>query len=114
MARRLTEIANDYGTDKGTAHGDRHGYTLIYELLLAPNRNLKLNLLEIGLQTRPETDHTACGSVTNAPSVKMGREFVPKPTSAGIDISDFSAYQSDRFTLFQVDCGSVEQLDRVA
>jgi hypothetical protein len=38
MARRLTEIANDYGTDKGTTHGDRHGYTLIYELLLGPYR----------------------------------------------------------------------------
>jgi hypothetical protein len=25
IARRLTEIANDYGTDKGPAHGDRHG-----------------------------------------------------------------------------------------
>lgn len=114
MARRLTEIANDYGTDKGTTHGDRHGYTLIYELLLAPYRDLKLNLLEIGLQTRPETDYTACASVTNAPSVKMWREYYPKAHIYGIDISDFSAYQSDRFTFFQVDCGSAEQLDRVA
>ena len=95
MARRLTEIANDYGTDKGTAHGDRHGYTLIYELLLAPYRDLKLNLLEIGLQTRPETDYTAWASVTNAPSVKTWREYCPKAHIYGIDISDFSAYQSD-------------------
>jgi len=57
------------------------GYTLIYELLLAPYRDLKFNLLEIGLQTRPETDHTACRPVTNAPSVKMWREYFTKATS---------------------------------
>lgn len=48
IARGLTEIANDYGTDKGMTPGDRHGYTLIYELLLAPYSDLLFIAVSLG------------------------------------------------------------------
>lgn len=114
MSRSLTQIANNCGTDKGTVHGDSHGYTFVYELLLAPYRKLQFNLLEIGLQVAPEADHTASRSATDVPSVKMWREYCSKAHIYGVDISDFSAFQTDWFTFFQADCGRADQLELVA
>ena len=46
----LTDLANKYGTDKGTREcGTRHDYTLTYEKFLEPLRNNTLNLLELGV-----------------------------------------------------------------
>jgi len=79
----------------------------VYELLLAPYRNLQFNLLEIGLQVAPEA---ASRSATDVPSVKMWREYCPKAHIYGVDISDFNAFQTDWLTFFQADCGRADQL----
>lgn len=112
--RSLTALANELKTDKGTTWGDRHGYTLVYEMLLAPYRDRKINFLEIGLQTRPETDHSTEKSGNDIPSVRMWQEHLPQAHIYGVDISDFSAFATDRFTFIQADCGKPDQLKRVA
>jgi SAM-dependent methyltransferase len=112
--RSLTELANESKTDKGTTWGDRHGYTLVYEMLFSPYRASKINLLEIGLQTRPEADHSAEKSGSDIPSVKIWQEYLLQAHIYGVDISDFSAFAGERFTFIQADCGSPEQLDGIA
>ena len=49
MDKSLTEIANECGTDKGTVHSEKHGYTEIYRHYLQPLRLKKIRLLEIGV-----------------------------------------------------------------
>lgn len=48
--KTLSDIANQYGTDKGTASGF-HCYSTMYEVLFSPIRNVarRLRLLEIGI-----------------------------------------------------------------
>jgi hypothetical protein len=114
MRTRLTEIANDAGTDKGTVHGDAHGYTLIYEMLFGPMRDRALNLLEVGLAIGgPEHGMPASREVTDAPSVRMWRGYFPKAKIFGVDISDFSLFETDWFKFYRADCGDGTQLDKV-
>jgi hypothetical protein len=114
MPRRLTEIANEAGTDKGTVHGDAHGYSLIYELLFEPIRDRALNLLEVGLAIGgPEHGMPASRKVTDAPSVRMWRGYFPNAKLFGVDISDFSAFETDWFKFYKADCGDGKQLDEV-
>lgn len=114
MRRRLTEIANEAGTDKGTVHGDAQGYTLIYEMLFEPMRDRALSLLEIGLAIGgPEHGMPASRAVTGAPSAQMWRGYFPKAKILGIDISDFSRFESEWFKFYKADCGDGKQLDEV-
>ena len=114
MGRRLTEIANEAGTDKGTVHGDAQGYTLIYEMLFEPIRDQALNLLEVGLAIGgPEHSMPASREVTDAPSVRMWRGYFPNAKIFGVDVSDFSVFETDWFRFRAADCGDREQLDEV-
>jgi len=67
----LTQIANDCGTDKGTIHEEKHGYTEIYRHYLEPLRLEKIRLLEIG--------------VYKGKSLNMWREYFPYAEIFGID-----------------------------
>jgi hypothetical protein len=114
MQRRLTEIANEARTDKGTEHGDAQGYTLVYEMLFEPMRDRALNFLEAGLAIGgPEHGMPASRQVSEAPSVRMWKEYFPHARIFGLDISDFSAFETDRFKFYQADCGDGKQLDNV-
>jgi len=111
----LTKIANRCGTDKGTIHGAGHGYTIIYDLILAPFRGRSINLLEIGLAAGgPEVDAPVCRSANNIPSIRMWHEYFPQANLYGLDICDFSNFETDWFKFLQADCGSEENLRRVA
>ncbi len=70
---KLDDLANKYGTDKGSTFGAKHGYTPYYETHL---RSLRakgaIELLEIGVQT--------------GASLLMWREWLPKAHITGIDI----------------------------
>jgi hypothetical protein len=113
--RRLTEIANEAGTDKGTVHKDGHAYTLVYEPLFEQLRDRPINLLEIGLSIGgPEHGEPASRKVTDAPSVRMWREYFPKARLFGVDISDFKAFETEWFTFHQADCGDEKRLEEVA
>jgi hypothetical protein len=71
----LTELAEKYGSDKGTKRGatDGHYYTQIYDELFAPYQRLKFPLFEIG--------------VREGHSLNMWKEFFPHAVVYGIDIS---------------------------
>jgi len=85
----LTELANKYGSDKGS-----HNYTQIYEKIFKSLKNQPINLLEIGI------NRTDC---THAPSLMMWRDYFPQATICGFDIRDFSAVDLPGIKIFQGD-----------
>jgi hypothetical protein len=111
----LTALANSAGTDKGTVAGLGHGYSLIYDLLFAGRRLEPLNICEIGLCIGgPEvTTGSIDRSVTDAPSMRMWHEYFPNARLYGVDISDFSELQTERFKFVRADCGDAAQLQKV-
>lgn len=85
----LTELANKYGTDKGTEkpndgvnHADRLGFTEIYHKYMNTFRFKKMVILEIG--------------VDSGKSLKMWYDYFPNSIIHGVDIVDKSQYNSDR------------------
>jgi hypothetical protein len=113
--RDLTDLANKFGTDKGTVSGGGHAYTIVYELLLRPLRDRQINLLEIGLAAGgPEVDRAADRAVVDPPSIRMWHEYFPRARIHGLDISDFSEFESDWFVFFRADCGDAKQLEKIA
>lgn len=116
MTPTLTDLANAYGTDKGTLTAQGHGYTVLYDALFAPLRESVTALCEIGLSRGgPEVaDGSAQRSVKSVPSVRMWHEYFPHARIVGVDISDCSAFANDWFSFVQADCGSADELARVA
>jgi hypothetical protein len=109
---RLTAIANRCGTDKGSL---ANGYTCIYEMLFGLLRDRPIRLLEIGLAMGgPELDQSADRRVTDVPSIRMWRDFFPHAHIYGLDISDFSAFQTEWFTFFRADCSDSGALQSIA
>jgi SAM-dependent methyltransferase len=112
MQQGLTAIARNYGTDKGALE---NGYTIVYDLLLAPMRRSPVNLMEIGLSRGgPEVGYSADRPVFDIPSVRMWHDFLPHAHIYGVDISDFSEFTTDWFTFLPADCGSAEELRTIA
>jgi len=111
----LTDLANKFGSDKGTKHGNPpHRYTFLYDLIFHELRERPLNFLELGLAVGgPElggpVDRTAA-----APSVMMWLEYFPNAHVFGFDISDFSHIRNERFTFVRGDGGSSDDLERLA
>ena len=112
----ISELANRFGTDKGTVLAAGHGYTLVYDLLFAQMRGRVADLCEVGLSRGgPEVvGGAALRDVGDVPSVRMWREFFPGVRILGVDISDCSQFTNDWFDFVQADCGKPEELDRVA
>jgi len=74
--RTLTEIANENGTDKGTVHNQRHGYTKEYELRFEPYRDKPIRVLEIGVKA--------------GASIKTWLEyFINMELLVGVDINEY-------------------------
>ena len=112
----LTAIANKSGTDKGTVAGLGHGYTPFYELLLSSRRTEALNFCEIGLcRGGPEVEDGSIERIVpSLPSVEMWHAYLPNAKLYGVDISDFSAFETEWFKFFHADCGDEVQLRKVA
>lgn len=111
----LGALADRYGSDKGYRNRDAHGYTAVYDLLLAHRRAEPLNFLEIGLLVGgPEaTGGSARRETVDAPSVRMWLDYLPNAQVFGFDISDFSAVSLERFTFVQGDMGDPVDLARL-
>ena len=111
----LSALADRYGSDKGYRNRDAHGYTAVYDLLLAHRRAEPLNFLEIGLLVGgPEaTGGSARRETVDAPSVRMWLDYLPNARVFGFDISDFSAVSLERFTFVQGDMGEPADLARL-
>jgi len=110
MSQTLTSIANRVGSDKGTTNYCAHGYTRVYESLLAPVRQSPLRLAEIGL-VHPRTMHAA-PVATGCPSLEMWAEYLPNARIFGFDILDFTALSTERMHIVCGDQGSRDDLVR--
>jgi hypothetical protein len=97
----LTDLADRYGSDKGSA---KHRYTELYEMLFRPLRTRAVAFLEMGLQIGgPEHGESADRATSDLPSVRMWLDYFPKAQIHGLDVSDFSWFVHDRFTFHRYD-----------
>src|SRR6202790_995249 len=107
----LTDLANRFGSDKGTVTGVKgapHRYTYLYDVLFAPFRTRPLNLLELGLAGQdPEAGVLPL-------SIQMWLEYFSKAQIFGFDVADFSHMSGPRFTFIRGDMNSESDLRRLA
>jgi hypothetical protein len=104
----LTELADRYGSDKGST---KHRYTELYHMLFHPLRDREINFLEMGLLIGgPEHGVGADRKTNDCPSVRMWLEFFPKAKIHGLDVSDFSWFKNDRFQFFRCDMDARENI----
>jgi hypothetical protein len=108
----LVEMSNRAGTDKGTepyaGTGWPHCYAIAYHRLFSPFREGEFRMLEIGL----ETPSAGTGKTTDAPSLRVWREYFPNAAIYGYDINDFDFFEQDRTVIFRGDQSSREDLGR--
>jgi hypothetical protein len=112
LANPLTELADRHGSDKGTT---AHLYTNHYHMLMAPLRQRTFNLIELGLQIGgPEVDQPAGRETDKLPSVRMWLDYFPKARIIGIDISDFSWFEHERFRFVPCDLDNLDEVRALA
>jgi hypothetical protein len=110
----LTQLADAYGSDKGSVAQHPHNYTLFYDMLLGPRRESVRNMIEIGLLVGgPEVGADADRVTGNLPSVKMWLDYFPNATVHGFDISDFSFFSHPRFRFTRGDSGVAGDLGKL-
>jgi len=109
----LVDLFNAAGSDKGTQRGVGpgavpHCYAVHYFELFRELRERPFRLLEIGLQSHFCPDHPP----TDAPSLRVWRDFFPSAEIYGYDVNDFSVFEQDRTTIVQGDQSSRDDLER--
>lgn len=98
--KSLTELMNQYGSDKGTdpATIHAHNYAEAYEAMFAEMREKPIKMLEIGvMDPRPG----AAGA-----SLKAWYDYFSAARIFGYDIVDSSEFNNDRITTFKGDQAS--------
>lgn len=112
--KNLTELANYHCTDKGTEgpNGSGHYYTDIYEALFYSFRHQPINVLEIGLGVKGENVDVKIvkGRNKGGASIKMWHDYFTNAKIFGIDLNEASWLENDRIKTFQLDQGSVSDL----
>jgi hypothetical protein len=117
--KTLTELANHYGTDKGTVGPSVKwgalNYTDIYQAYLENHRSRTVTLLEIGLGvTGDKWDaRIVHGRNTGGASLKMWHDYFPHAKLYGIDLNPASYLDNERISTFVADQGKVEDLQAV-
>lgn len=97
----LTDLANKFGTDKGTEAFEQHGYSVIYEQLMSKLKYKNINLLEIGVYD----GRFPCASV------QMWYEYFPNAQIFGIDYDiESKKFENDRIHIFNGDQGNRNDL----
>lgn len=86
----LTELGRHFGTDKATTHR----YTPHYERHLAPFRDEKFNLLEIGIGGGRKEGRGGA-------SLRMWKWYFPRAQIIGLDIEDKSFVRRPRIHTYQ-------------
>ena len=108
----LTDLADKFGSDKGSS---KHRYTELYQMLFLPYRDREISFLEMGLQIGgPEHGKHADRETTDAPSIRMWLEYFPKAEIHGLDVSDFSWFDTPRFTFHRCDMDTRENIRAAA
>ncbi|WP_292589123.1 hypothetical protein [Mesorhizobium sp.] len=105
----FTTLADKFNTDKNRHTGNRHCYARIYDRLLSARRLSMRRLMEIGL-----CRGLAERNQTETPSVALWQSYFPFCQVIGVDLTDFSSLNNERFRSFVCDQSSVEDLRRVA
>lgn len=101
MRPGLTELADRYGSDKGST---KHRYTELYHMLFSPLRDRGLTFMEMGLLIGgPEHEKDADRATHDLPSIRMWLEYFPNARIIGLDISDFSWFEHERFQFLRCD-----------
>jgi hypothetical protein len=108
--KSLTDLANTYQSDKGTAHFERHGYTEVYERLFRRRKWSRLTLLEVGLRHDP---YYGAQVPPLSPSLQMWRDYFPRALICGFDINDFTHMNAGRVRIFVGDQGDEATLKQV-
>jgi len=117
LSKSLTELANLYGTDKGTtgpsSKWGAHNYTDIYEAYLEGYRQSPVSLLEIGLGVTGDCWNSPIvhGRNTGGASLKMWHDYFPEAKIYGIDINECRYLENNRIRTFVADQGRVEDLE---
>jgi hypothetical protein len=105
----LTTIAERFNTDKNRHTGNRHFYSRIYDKLLSPRRFSLRRLMEIGL-----CRGLAEQSQMETPSVELWQTYFPFCHVIGVDLTDFSKFNNERFSSLTCDQSKPDQLGAVA
>lgn len=117
MTKSLTEIANIYGTDKGTIgpsdDWSGNNYTDIFEAYLEKYRDSELNVFEIGLGVKGDYWEAKIvqGRNLGGASLKMWYDYFPNAKIFGIDVNECSYLDNDRITTCVADQGNVDDLE---
>ncbi|RWA58814.1 glycosyltransferase [Mesorhizobium sp.] len=105
----FTNLADRFNTDKNRHVGNHHCYARIYDRLLSPRRLSMRQLMEIGL-----CRGLAEGNQTETPSVALWQSYFPFCQVIGVDLTDFSQFNNDRFKSFVCDQSRPDDLRGVA
>lgn len=117
MPKSLTELANFYGTDKGTIGPSTtwtaHNYTDVYEAYLERYKSRPINLLEIGLGVTGERwdARIVHGRNTGGASLRMWYDYFPNAQIYGIDVNRCTYLDNDRCKTYVVNQGSIDELE---
>ena len=106
----LLELADKYGTDKGSSVGSKTNFARLYELFFGHLKDEKIKLLEIGLNNGgPEHGSDRFDRVIkNCPSIKMWHEYFQNGQIWGWDVNDIEVglvKSMKRFKFFKGDQG---------
>lgn len=108
----LSDLASLYGSDKGPA---KHRYTQLYQMLFHPYATRKINFLEMGLLIGgPEHNIDADRETRDVPSIRMWLDFFKTAKIHGLDVSDFSWFEHERFEFFRCDMDARENIKAAA
>ena len=111
----LERLANKYRSDKGRMFYNGHFYTRVYEKYLQPLRDDILTVFEIGLlrdDIKAWTPGGPDGPFTDAPSLKMWKEYFTQAEIHGFDIQDFVGIDDERVKFTRGDQSNVNDLKR--
>ncbi len=108
----LTDLAEEFGSDKGAR---KHRYTELYQMLFLPFQDRPINFLEMGLLIGgPEHGISKDRETKDLPSIRMWLKFFERAKIHGLDVSDFSWFDDDRFAFFRCDMDRRENIRAVA
>jgi hypothetical protein len=116
----LSQMANRFGTDKGSLPSAHH-YTRVYSELFEAKRDSPVRLLEIGLLglgqggwNDESLRESGRSRGRDAPSLRMWSAYFRQGQIYGVDFNDFSSLMLDRCQIFRADAGNADELAAVA